>query len=73
MFRPRVLFPTSIFLHKAVLNEYNSFESPIKASFNKFETQVLGRAVQWRGNKSLDDVKSCDRINIKPVEKLFNF
>ncbi|KAM0080017.1 hypothetical protein ACKRZS_007834 [Fusarium odoratissimum] len=44
------------FLREEILNEYNSFSSPVKISFNEFQIQVLAKAVRWRGTESLDDV-----------------
>ncbi|SPJ70412.1 uncharacterized protein FTOL_00140 [Fusarium torulosum] len=44
------------FLREEVLKEYNSIETPAKMTFREFETQVLAKAIRWRGTESLDDV-----------------
>ncbi|KIL94297.1 hypothetical protein FAVG1_02860 [Fusarium avenaceum] len=48
--------PTSTFLRQKVLQEYKSFETPARMTFREFETQVLDKAVRWRGTESLDDI-----------------
>ncbi|EXM13783.1 hypothetical protein FoTM2_014749 [Fusarium oxysporum f. sp. vasinfectum] len=57
-------FSAPPFLREEILNDYNAFESPIKTSFNGYETQVLAEAVRWRGTESLDDVNPAMVSNL---------